>query len=167
MLSKIRDDCLKNVTTRVLIMFSADLARWPSFDPRWPSFKPDLKIIKTNILSKIYDYCLKNVTARVLTKFSADLARWPSFWLQVTQFRIWTRTHQDKYFEQDSWWLLDLIVLGFNDMSTLVGHFVSSPRQREKSDRRDSWCDERGTGEKEEQEWKWRNRRNKNIPPLP
>ena len=31
-----------------------------------------------------------------------------------------------------------LIVLGFNDTSTLVGHFVSSPREREKSDRRDS-----------------------------
>ena len=33
---------------------------------------------------------------------------------------------------------LILIVLGFNDTSTLVGHFVSSPREREKSDRRDS-----------------------------
>ena len=33
-----------------------------------------------------------------------------------------------------------LIVLGFNDMSTLVGHFVSSPREREK---RDSKGDER------------------------
>ena len=31
-----------------------------------------------------------------------------------------------------------LIVLGFKDTSTLVGHFVSSPREREKSDRRDS-----------------------------
>ena len=31
-----------------------------------------------------------------------------------------------------------LIVLRFNDMSTLVGHFVSSPRAREKRDRRDS-----------------------------
>ena len=31
-----------------------------------------------------------------------------------------------------------LIVLGFNDMSTVVGHFVSSPREREKRDRRDS-----------------------------
>ena len=30
------------------------------------------------------------------------------------------------------------VVLGFNDTSTLVGHFVSSPREREKSDRRDS-----------------------------
>ena len=43
-----------------------------------------------------------------------------------------------------------LIVLGFNDTSTLVGHFVSSPREREKRDRSDS----SGTGKKEEQEWK-------------
>ena len=27
------------------------------------------------------------------------------------------------------------IVLGFNDRSTLVGHFVSSPREREKRER--------------------------------
>ena len=31
-----------------------------------------------------------------------------------------------------------LIVLGFNDTPTLVGHFVSSTREREKRDRRDS-----------------------------
>ena len=31
-----------------------------------------------------------------------------------------------------------LIVLGFNDTSTLEGHFVSSPREREKRDRRES-----------------------------
>ena len=37
----------------------------------------------------------------------------------------------------------EFIVLGFNDTSTLVGHFVSSPREREKSDRRDSQRDER------------------------
>ena len=30
-----------------------------------------------------------------------------------------------------------LIVLGVNNTSTLVGHFVSSPREREKRDRRD------------------------------
>ena len=46
-----------------------------------------------------------------------------------------------------------LIVLGFNDTSTFAGHFVSSPREREKSDRRDSRRDERdreerGTGMK-------------------
>ena len=31
-----------------------------------------------------------------------------------------------------------MIVLGFNYTSTLVGHFVSSPREKEKRDRRDS-----------------------------
>ena len=36
-----------------------------------------------------------------------------------------------------------LFVLGINDTSTLVGHFVSSPRDREKTDRRDSREDER------------------------
>ena len=35
------------------------------------------------------------------------------------------------------------IVLGFNNTSTLVGHFVSSPREREKRDRKDSRRDER------------------------
>ena len=59
-----------------------------------------------------------------------------------------------------------LIVLGFNDTSTLEGHFVSSPREKEKRDRRESRGDEReGQGRKrnrnESQE------RNKNIPPLP
>ena len=36
-----------------------------------------------------------------------------------------------------------LIVFGFNDKSNLVGHFVSSPREREKRDRRGSRRDER------------------------
>ena len=34
-------------------------------------------------------------------------------------------------------------MLGFNDLSTLVGHFVSYPRERDKRDRRDSRGDER------------------------
>ena len=105
-LSKIHDDCFKNVTGRVLTRFSAVLARWPSFDPKWPSFKLDLEIIKTNMLSKIHDDYLTNVTTRVLTRFSADLAMWPSFLPQVTQFGTWPKNHQDKHFEQDSWWLL-------------------------------------------------------------
>ena len=46
-------------------------------------------------------------------------------------------------FPQNMLLLIRLIVLGFNDMSTLVGHFVSSPREREKRDRRDSRGDER------------------------
>ena len=45
--------------------------------------------------------------------------------------------------------ILILIVLGFNDTSTLEGHFVSSPREREKRDRRESRGDEReGQGRK-------------------
>ena len=58
-----------------------------------------------------------------------------------------------------------LIVLGFSDMSALMGNFVSSPREREK---REEIVEEmKGTGVKEENEWKWRNRRKKNIPHLP
>ena len=69
-----------------------------------------------------------------------------------------------------------LTVLGFNDVSTLVGHFVSSPREREKRDRRDSGGERNGEEieetveemkgrdrEEREQEWKW----NKNNPPQP
>ena len=42
-----------------------------------------------------------------------------------------------------------LIVLRFNDTPTLLGHFVSSPREREKIDRIDSRRDEReGQGRK-------------------
>ena len=96
MLSKIQDDCLENVTTRVLTRFSADLARWPSFWPQVTQFRTWPRNHQANILSKIHDDSLNNVTARVLTKFSADLAQWPSFWPQMTQFQIWPRTHQDK-----------------------------------------------------------------------
>ena len=35
------------------------------------------------------------------------------------------------------------MMLGFNNMSTLMGHFVLSPMEREKKDRRDSRGDER------------------------
>ena len=50
------------------------------------------------------------------------------------------------YITSQSIWL---IVLGFNDTSTLEGHFVSSPREREKRDRRESRGDEReGQGRK-------------------
>ena len=41
------------------------------------------------------------------------------------------------------------IELGFNDTPILVGHFVSSPREREKKNRRDSREDKReGQGRK-------------------
>ena len=62
-----------------------------------------------------------------------------------------------------------LIVLGFNDMSTLVGHFVSSPREREKRDRRDSRGDEReGQGRKRSRNESEETEEIKNLPlPLP
>ena len=45
--------------------------------------------------------------------------------------------------------LTNFIVLGFNDTSTHEGHFVSSPREREKRDRRESRGDKReGQGRK-------------------
>ena len=37
--SKIHDDCLINVTARVLTKFSADLAWWPSFWPQVTQFQ--------------------------------------------------------------------------------------------------------------------------------
>ena len=39
-----------------------------------------------------------------------------------------------------------LVVLGFNDTSTLVGYFVSSSSEREKRDRRNIREDEGGVG---------------------
>ena len=45
-------------------------------------------------------------------------------------------------------------MLGFNDTSTLEGHFVSSPREREKRDRRES----RGEIEERVEEMKERDR---------
>ena len=40
-------------------------------------------------------------------------------------------------------------MFGFNNTSTFVGHFVLSPREREKRDRRESRADEReGQGRK-------------------
>ena len=56
-------------------------------------------------------------------------------------------------YQQSHWalefFLKNLIVLGFNDTSTLEGHFVSSPREREKRDRRERRGDEReGQGRK-------------------
>ena len=49
-----------------------------------------------------------------------------------------------------------------------MGHFVSSPIEREKRDGRDSTGDERGgTGKKEERNESEKTEKNKNIPPLP
>ena len=66
----------------------------------------------------------------------------------VRTFTVHVR-HQVR-FRMQKYQMIDwLIVLGFNDTSTLEGHFVSSPREREKRDRRESRGDEReGQGRK-------------------
>ena len=65
-------------------------------------------------------------------------------------------------------YLTDLIELGFNDTSTLVGHFVSCPREREKIDRRDSRRDEReGQGRKRNRNESEETEEIKTSPPYP
>ena len=71
--------------------------------------------------------------------------------LQQLDFHIfWQRNVHAQYVQHEEFAIDSfLIELGFNDTSTLVGHFVSSPREREKKDRRDSKGDEReGQGRK-------------------
>ena len=61
-----------------------------------------------------------------------------------------------------------LIVLGFNDTSTLMDHFVSFPREREKRDRRDSRRDEReGQGRKRNRNESEETEEIKTSPPYP
>ena len=59
-------------------------------------------------------------------------------------------------------------MLGFNAMSILVGHFVSSPRERGKRDRRDSRGDEReDQGRKRNRNESEETEEIKTCPPLP
>ena len=61
-----------------------------------------------------------------------------------------------------------LLCLGFKDMSTLVGQFVSSSRDREKRDRRENRGDEReGQGRKRKMNESEETEEIKNSPPLP
>ena len=63
--------------------------------------------------------------------------------LQVTWPPSSKEDAKNRFSRWPTLWPSWLIVLGFNDMSTLVGHFVSSPREREKRYRRDSRRNER------------------------
>ena len=59
-------------------------------------------------------------------------------------------------------------MLGFNDTSTLVSHFVSSPRESEKRDRKDSRIDEReGQGRKRNRSESEETEEIKTFSPLP
>ena len=64
-LSKIHDDCLKTVTSRVLTRFSFDLAQRPSFFlAKVTQFK--MTYHQEKHTSKIHDNCFKNVAAGFL-----------------------------------------------------------------------------------------------------
>ena len=79
-------------------------------------------------------------------------------WAEIFQLLAICRCHLTKSIHltllsyasiKESYRQFKLIVLRFNDTSTLEGHFVSSPREREKRDRRESRGDEReGQGRK-------------------
>ena len=70
----------------------------------------------------------------------------PFYWQFLVQnFITFTIVRGTVYYEYT---FTVLTVLGFNDMSTLVGHFMSSPREREKRDRRDSRDKREGQGRK-------------------
>ena len=78
---------------------------------------------------------------------------------------FWSTSHSDASYQLHINWL---IVLGFNDTSTLVGHFVSSPREREKRDRRDSRRNEReGQGRKRNRNESEETEEIKTSPPNP
>ena len=73
-----------------------------------------------------------------------------------------------KYFWHIKYQLMEKIVLGLNNTSIFVGHFVSFPGKREKRDRRDSRGDERdGQGRKRNRNESEETEEIKNIPPLP
>ena len=63
--------------------------------------------------------------------------------------------------------LMLLFWLGYNDTSTLVGHFVSSPRKRQKRDRRDRGDEREGQVRKRNRNESEESEEIKNISPLP
>ena len=84
----------------------------------------------------------------------------------VLLFPGFLRLHKDKTNSMLKHFFLN--VLGFNDMSTLAGYFVSSPRKREKRDRKDSTGDEwDGQERKSDRNESKETEKKKNIPPLP
>ena len=55
------------------------------------------------------------------------------FWRHINPRVTYKKLMLQSYFlARDHFYICDLIVLGFNDTSTLVGHFVSSPREGRK-----------------------------------
>ena len=102
-LSKIHDDCFKNVTARVLTRFSTDLAQWPSFWPHVTQFQTYPRNQDKHFEQDSW-WLLQKCDCKSINKVFYWFGlvfdpKWPSFKRP--------RNHQDKHFEQDSWWLLE------------------------------------------------------------
>ena len=116
-----------------------------NFDP----LKPHFYIVKNWGLQwyTLFLFLLKNIACGYLLELphrgSSNGYPQSMFWAET--WKISDFLSENLQFFGGDW----LIVLGFNDTSTLEGHFVSSPREREKRDRRESRGDEReGQGRK-------------------
>ena len=93
--------------------------------------------VKSNIFSSFF-FLHENMKLFLISNKGHKLCDFPFTFLRrspLLKGRKFFPYRKDPFFR--------LIVLGFNNTSTLVGHFVSSPREREKRDRRDSTGDER------------------------
>ena len=73
-LSKIHDDCLKNVTAKVITRFSADLARWPSFWPQVTQFRTWPRNHQDTHFEQDSWWLLKQATPMLPSKFGV---KWP------------------------------------------------------------------------------------------
>ena len=71
-MSKIHDDCWKNVTVRVMIRFSADLARWPSFWPKVTQFRIWPRNHQDKHFGQDSWWLLKQVTPMLPSKFGVN-----------------------------------------------------------------------------------------------
>ena len=94
---------------------------------------------RTIINTHLYIKTLKNKNYKINPLKHQPQLQQTTFLFYLFIYFFCFEENKSRHFMQIDW----LIVLGFNDTSTLVGHFVSSPREREKSDRRDSQRDER------------------------
>ena len=134
-LSKIHDDCFKNVTARVLTSFLLIRPGDLVLNPKWPSLKLNLDLIEVYTLSKFHQDWVKTMTSRVLTSFSFDFTWWPSFWPQVTQYRTWPRFHRGKHSDQVS------SRLGQNcDLLSVNKLIVDDERQTKGDDNSSPWA---------------------------
>ena len=124
-----------NLRTNISLTYTVSIVQWNFGIFIWQN------ILYFSLLN-FNDWCFSTI----LWKFSDDLNKrnlsktCPKSTYPIDFCKICNNLISREKWKYSIYWL---IVLGFNDTSTLVGHFVSSPREREKRDRRDSRGDER------------------------